>query len=144
MKTGRSSAAMAAVALCGLLVLAGCLRAPDDVDHVAVARADGKPLTIAEMEHAIRYAVTKEEWDQLEQVAPGHYVATRTLDPGKEYASVDIFYTASDFSVHYKDSAGLRYNGLQRVIGPRYQGMVGDLVERIHDVAAETGGDVKP
>ncbi len=43
-----------AAALCGLLGLAGCLHAPRDADHVAVTRADGQALTLAEMEHAIR------------------------------------------------------------------------------------------
>ena len=144
MQSSKLSGVMSMVALCVLLLLAGCLHAPRDADHVAVARIDGQVLTLPEMEHAIRYAVTKEQWDQLEQVAPGHYVATRILDPGKIYASVDIFYTAADFSVHYKASAGLRYDPRQHVIGSRYQDMVEALVERIRDVADETGIPMQP
>lgn len=135
-------------ALCLLLLtaLAGCLlRAPDNFEHMPVAHADGRPLTLEEMEHAIRYAALKEEWETLATVSPGHIVATRTIEAGKEYATVDILYTTEDFSIHYKDSAGLRYDALHDVIGPRYQGMVEDLAERINEVVykSDTGGGVR-
>ncbi|HEY3645202.1 MAG TPA: hypothetical protein VGM16_07675 [Gammaproteobacteria bacterium] len=125
---------LAASLVCvAVMALAGCLRAPDDVEHEAVSRV-GRPLTLEDMQKAIPLAAQEEDWEKVALVAPGHYVVTRTVVAGQEYATVDVFYTAEDYSIHYKDSLGLRYDGLHGVIGPRYQTMVGDLAERIFKV----------
>lgn len=121
------------------LILAGCLKPPRDVNHMEVARFDGTALTMDEMEQAIRRAAYLEEWQNPQRVAPGHFVVTRAADDGSWWGTVDIFYTTTDFSIHYKDSRGLRYNGLTGVIGPHYQSMVGDLADRIENVVRAIG-----
>ena len=117
------------------LALAGCAPVPlADVDHVQVMRYDDKALTMNDMEHVIRIAAYKEEWE-AQTVSPGHIVATRHSSDWT--ISVDILYATSDFSVHYKDSKGLQYNPLSHHIARHGRGVVSDLVDRIKDTVQD-------
>ena len=125
---------IAAVALFAV----GCADKPvRDVDHVTVTRYDGKALSLADMEHVIRAAAYRQEWQQVNVVEPGHIVATQKADDGKWSMTVDILYTTADFSIHYKDSQGLKYNGLTHVIARRYPSAVNDLSDAIRDAAQD-------
>lgn len=120
------------------LLAVGCADKPvKDVDHQTVTRYDGKPLSMADMEHAIRAAAYRQEWQQVSVVEPGHIVATQKDDKGKWSMTVDILYTAADFSIHYKDSQGLKYNAMTHVIGRRYPGAVEDLSDTIKDAVQD-------
>jgi hypothetical protein len=120
-----------------LLSAAGCAVVPmqrAEVDHVALLKSDGTQLSIEDVEKAIRSAARVQGWAKLEQVSPGHIVATkRELDSW--WASVDILYSATEFSIHYKDSEGLRYNPHREVIAHEYKSQVGDLRDEILNIA---------
>jgi hypothetical protein len=118
------------------VLLTGCLEPPQDINNASVARYDGKPFTLDEMEQAIRRAAFMEGWQQLDLMAPGHFVVTKHQDEGEWSATVDIFYTTSDFSIRYKDSKGL-VNYSAGVISHQYPSMVEDLYGRIRKLLRE-------
>jgi hypothetical protein len=130
------------------LLLTACLHAPEDYDHSEVSRYDIKPLTLTDMEKVIRRAAFIEEWQKVDLVEPGHLVATRYQDapiqgPKKWVATVDILYTPSDFSIHYKSSTNLGYDPYTHIIGHKYQSIVKDLAGRIQDIARVTSSSAK-
>lgn len=114
-------------------LLIGCAPLPlVDMNHEPVQRQDGKTLSIEDMEHAIRMAALMEEW-KPEVAAPGHIVATRRDDDNAWTLSVDITYSATEYSVDYKDSHGLDYDPMRRTIAHHAHGMMMDLEDRIRD-----------
>jgi hypothetical protein len=120
------------------LLIAGC--APEyvrDYNNISVERFDSKPLTLTDMEHAVRLAAFQEEWQKADVVEPGHIVATKEDEDGKRSASVDVIYTATQFSIHYKDSRGFRYDASDHKIEHHYLSMVDDLRGRILDAVQE-------
>ena len=118
-----------------VLLSSGCiLKAPQDINHAPVSHYDGTPISLAEMEGAIRHAAALEDWKTVDVVGPGHLVATRYEDgpqqPADEWtATVDIYFTTTDYSIHYKSSTSL--NAHAGVIAKHYQDMVADLAVRI-------------
>ena len=120
------------------LLLAGCAPQPIlQVDHDKVGRFDDKPLSLADMTHAIRLAAFRQEWKQVDVVEPGHIVATQRDDDGKWSVTVDILYTVDEFSIHYKDSQGLKYKAGSPMIDHHYNGAVKDLRDEIRDAIQE-------
>lgn len=117
----------------GAILVAACAAQPiKDVNNAPVMRFDGKQLSMADMEHAIRLAAYREEW-RADVVSPGHMVAVKRDESGDWTVSVDITYTTSDFSIHYKDSQGMKYDARTHKINRKYKGMVEDLRDRIVD-----------
>lgn len=132
-----------APSMMAMLLLTGCLHPPQDIDHSAVVRYDAHPLNLEDMEQVIRHAAYQEEWQRVVLVGPGHLEATRYQDdprqgPKKWVATVDILFTAEDFSIHYKSSVNLGYDPYTHIIAHKYQSMVKDLAERIQVVARNT------
>lgn len=121
-------------------VAVGCARmgVVQDVNNEHVQRYDGKSLTIDDMTHVVREAAFKEGW-QAQLDSPGHVIASK--HDGSEWTvSVDILYTAGDFSIHYKNSQGLKYNPRTHQIHRNYPGWILDLDRRIQ----ETVQDITP
>lgn len=122
-----------ALSLFAGVLLIGCAPLPlVDMNHEQVQRQDGKKLSMDDMGNAIRMAALMEEW-QPELVTPGHIVATRHDDDNQWVLSVDITYTATEYSVDYKDSHGLNYDPATRTIAHHAHGMMMDLEDRIRD-----------
>lgn len=124
------------IMLWGVLLVAtlaaGCAPLPVlNVDHEQVARYDRKPLSLADMQRVIQLAAAKEEWT-TEEPSPGHIVATRQNENEWKIV-VDILYTATDFSIHYKDSRGLYYNPMTGKLAKHGRGVMNDLHDRITD-----------
>jgi hypothetical protein len=121
----------------GALSVTACAPVPlVDVNNVQVMRYDAKPLTLNDMEHVIRAAAYKEEWE-AEVASPGHIVATKHSDDNSWLLSVDILFTTTDFSIHYKNSRGLDYNPVTHRIARHGRGVVEDLEERIKDTVQD-------
>ncbi len=105
-----------------------------DVDHVTVYRADGKPLSLTDMAHAIRLAALRQDWKQVNEIEPGHIVATQRDEDNTKLVSVDIIYTTTEYGIHYKESQGMKYNAMNRTIARHYRSMVSDLREEIGEM----------
>jgi hypothetical protein len=88
------------------LSLIGCRTAPVyNVDEAPV-NASGK-VTLDDVKKAIIAAGVGLGW-QMKAVEPGHIVASLFIR--KHSAVVDIPYTASSYSIQYKDSTELNYD----------------------------------
>lgn len=108
-----------------------------DVNEQMVTRYDGRSLSLDDMERVIRLAAYREDWQKLDLVAPGHFVATRHDPQGKWSATVDILYGPGSYSIHYKDSQGLRYHPELHNIAHEYKSIVEDLSDRIRGTAED-------
>lgn len=101
----------------GLLVVAGTLWASAcgfntapvlNVSHVPVAGVPAGVDPTAYVHDAILRAVRSRGWTVAGE-APG--VVTATVAKEGISATVDIPFTATDFSIVYRDSTGLKYDG---------------------------------
>ena len=115
-------------------LLTGCVsNIMRNINDVSVERFDSKPVNMTDMEHAIRLAAFQEEWQKADLVEPGHIVATKVDEDGKRSMSVDVFFTASQFSIKYKANRGYNYNAMSQKIDHHYLSMTDDLRDRIRD-----------
>ena len=111
------------VAACVVLLLAGCTSRPIvNVTDQPVVTAAGKPLTADQVRNAIVAAGTSLGW-VMTPVSPGLISGRLTL---REHAAVvDIRYSATTYSITYKDSTNLNYRDGQ--IHKNYNGWVENL-----------------
>lgn len=79
-----------------------------DVTDAPITTMSGKTLSGHQVKSILTQTATARGWRVREQ-APGHLVATIT--PRSHMAAVDITYTNKSYSIHYKDSNNLLYNG---------------------------------
>jgi len=77
-------------------------------ENTPVVTISGKQAKLDEVKKAILLAGTAKGW-QMQPVANGHIVGTLFLSG--LMAKVDIKYTAETYSVTYKDSSNMRYDG---------------------------------
>ncbi len=123
MKTFRNVLLCAAVVF--TLTLMGCRTAP--VYNVENAPVDISPTsTVEDVKRAIVSAGAGLGW-QMKEESPGHIVGTLILR--KHMAKVDIPYSKTGYSIKYKDSAELSYDGT--TIHSNYNGWIQNLDKAI-------------
>ena len=111
------------VAACVVLLLAGCTSRPImNVTDQPVVTAAGKPLTADQVRNAILTAGTNLGW-VMTPVSPG--LVSGRLMLRDHVAVVDIRYSATTYSITYKDSTNLNYRDGQ--IHKNYNGWVENL-----------------
>lgn len=111
--------------LLGLLFLAACRSAPvHNVESATFGMPDS--LTMEQAKSAIVRGGASLGW-QMREEAPGHLIGTLTIRAHK--AVVDINYDSKNFSITYKDSRNLRYDGTN--IHSNYNGWISNLVNAI-------------
>ena len=109
----------------GFLLLAACRTAPVyNVESAAFGAPDG--LTMKQAEAAIIRGGAARGW-QMRTVSPGRLVGT--LKIRAHTAIVDIAYDTKTFSITYKDSQNLKYDGTN--IHSNYNGWVTNLANSI-------------
>ena len=79
-----------------------------DVIDAPITTMSGKALTGDQVKSILTQTATARGWRVRDQ-APGHLVAVIT--PRSHMAAVDITYTNKSYSIRYKDSSNLLYNG---------------------------------
>jgi hypothetical protein len=113
-----------------LLVATGC-RTQVPVYNVDSARIEASSIkpkpTLDEVGLTIQRAGTSLGW-LMESVKPGHILGT--LQVRTHVASVDIRYNTTAYSIHYKASNNLGYDG--ETIHPNYNGWIKRLSSAIH------------
>jgi hypothetical protein len=108
-----------------LLLLVGCRTAPlYDVNASPVVA--NKTVTMADVEKAIMRAGGGLGW-QIAQRAPGQMEGTLVLRTHR--AVVDIAYDTKSYSIKYKDSTNLEYDGTN--IHSNYNGWIQNLDKAI-------------
>jgi hypothetical protein len=110
------------------LGLAGCRIAPvmDIVDAPVVEPAGGPKLTADQVKLAIQRAGATLSW-QIKEVQP--YLLEGTLHLRTHMAQVNIPYSAERYSIIYKNSENLQYDG--KNIHSNYNGWVENLDKAI-------------
>ena len=103
------------------LTLIGCRTSPIYNVTEAPVPASGK-ITADNVKNAIYAAGAGLGW-QMKEVEPGHIVASLFIRTHS--AVVDIPYTATNYSITYKDSTDLKYDGSS--IHSNYNGWIQNL-----------------
>ena len=107
------------------LAMVGCRTAPIyNVEQAPVNVSGGASLS--EVKKAIMVAGAGLGW-QMKEAAPGHIIGTLYLR--KHMAQVDIPYSTSGYSITYKDSQELNYDG--SMIHKNYNGWIQNLDKAI-------------
>jgi hypothetical protein len=114
------------------VVLAGCRTAPV-YDVVAVPVVTTKPATMESVQNAIVLAGTGLGW-VMEPQRPG--TITGILNLRDHRAVVEVTYDTKAYSIKYKDSSNLNYNGTS--IHKNYNGWVENLDKAIRSQLAKT------
>ncbi|WP_205028297.1 hypothetical protein [Oleisolibacter albus] len=79
-----------------------------NVEDAPIASVSGKSLSAEEVKSRIIQAAQAREWI-VQEVGPGHLTAT--VRPRTHVAVVDILYSPTLYSIKYKDSTNLLYDG---------------------------------
>jgi len=110
-----------------ILVAAGCRGAVPvyNVTDATVAASKPNP-SLDDVGKAVQRAGATLGW-QMKQTKPGHMLGTLNLR--KHVAVVDVNYSAQSYSVNYKDSTELDYDGQN--IHPNYNGWIQNLDKAI-------------
>jgi len=111
------------LAAASVVLLAGCRSAPvRDVINEPVVVTGEKQATLDDVERAIVRAGSALGW-RMRPVAPGQMEGTLNLR--SHTAIVDITYDTRTYSIKYKDSTNLGYDG--RNIHSNYNGWIENL-----------------
>ncbi len=141
-----------AAPLCLLALLlvfsVGCRRG-DPILTPVVQSVDNKNLTLDKMRTCIKEGGIKRGWAVRDVAAPqptadgkGKRAKASAPDPAKGQAQatlnirnhtvvVDIFYTATSFTIAYRDSVNMEYDAAAGIIHPQYNSWVKTLAEEI-------------
>lgn len=96
------------VAVSLLIAFAAC---SDSLRNIHDAKLQARPgVTIAQVTAALKRAGGQHGW-RMKEIAPGEMEAH--LDRGKHAVKVTITYNTKTYSINYKDSMGLGYNGVR-------------------------------
>ena len=107
-----------------LFLIVACTAAP--VMNIEQAPVTPTPASLADVTKAITRAGAGLGW-QMTPVAPGKMTATLTLREHR--AVVDITYDLKTYSIKYKDSTNLNYDGTN--IHRNYNGWITNLDKQI-------------
>lgn len=111
-----------------VVLMAGCRSAPVyNVDDATVVTSTGHEISMDQTRKAIVKAGTGLGW-VMADVDPGHSVGTLVLRD--HVAKVDINYTPKSYSITYKDSTNLKYDGTN--IHSNYNGWIHNLQNAIN------------
>jgi len=117
--------AIITLVVCGVLL--GCGKADPiiNVKNSPIVASPGNK-NMRNIKRAIVLAGTRIGW-QMQATSPGHIVGT--VFRGGHMAKVDIDYSTDKYSINYKDSSNLGYNG--ETIHNTYNRWVNDLHKHI-------------
>lgn len=115
--------AVKAVLVLSLFVISvGCYAPIYNVTNQPIAPSGGKPKTLEEVKAAIVAAGEARGWT-MKEIAPGHLEGILRIRV--HIAVVDIKYSTASYSITYKDSSQLNYDGTQ--IHMEYNNWIKDL-----------------
>lgn len=115
---------MAILASAVLMLAAGCTTAPIYSVADAPVVTNKQNPTLEDVGKAIIHAGVALGW-QMKEVRPGQIVGTLMLR--SHTAVVEVAYSTKSYSIVYKDSQNLDYNGAAKTIHRNYNGWVQNL-----------------
>ena len=111
-----------------LLVSAACTRPIHQVEASSYGWGPKKGVTLAQMQKTIEKTARDLEW-QLSDVKTGSFTARRDWGANKHNIVVDVLYDEKSFSIRYKNSKNMSYDGDS--IHHTYNDMVSTLEDHI-------------
>ena len=114
-----------ALALFALNAQARNLEPIGNFDNLPATTGGGQAATIQQITEALTAAGAPRGW-QVAQVKPGQLVATVNVR-NKHTVSLDVSLAPGLYSLRYKNSTNMNYNGVQ--INPHYNKWVQTLIE---------------
>ena len=106
----------------GILLIAACATPVLNINNAPVQTSSGQKTSLDEVGKAITRAGVALGW-QMKTERPGNIVATLNLRG--HTAVVDVTYNTQSYSINYKDSVNLKYDG--KNIHPNYNGWIQNL-----------------
>jgi len=114
-----------------LLFVAACAAEPiHKVDNISYGYHPKPPLTVVQLQGPIERVATRNGW-QLSNQKPGSFTGKRIWGGGKHSIVVDVIYNDKNFSINYRDSTQMKYDGSW--IHHTYNRMVQELEDDIRD-----------
>ena len=109
-----------------LAISVGCMAPVYNVTDRPIVPSGGKPRTLEEVRAAILEAGRARHWT-MRAIEPGHIEAT--VRPSGRLAVVDIKYSPTSYSITYKKTEGVEYDGTK--IYSRYNTWIENLRQEI-------------
>ena len=131
-----SLALRAAVIACVLIVVAACTLPIRKVDSHDYGEGPSTGASMDQIKTTVESVATIRGW-KLSNVQAGQFTGTRAwggADSNKHNIVVDVVYNADTFSILYKDSKAMTYNGSS--IHHTYNDMVLELQEGIQEAVS--------
>lgn len=107
--------------------ISGCLATLVNVTDSAVTTGSERSASINELGEAVIKAGGSLGW-RMQRITPGHIVGTLFLR--SHMAAVDITFNEDTYSINYKNSSNLKYNGKE--IHRNYNGWIKRLDDAIN------------
>lgn len=114
-----------ALALFALNAQARNIEPVGNFENQPATTGSGQPASVQQIKAALTAAGTPRGW-QVSQVAPGQLVASVNVRD-KHSVSVDISVVPGMYSIRYKNSSNMNYDGVQ--INPHYNKWVKTLAD---------------
>ena len=119
--------ALLAFILLGFVGISGCLAPLVNVTDSAVTTGSERSASIKELGEAVVKASGSLGW-RMQRITAGHIVGTLFLR--SQMAAVDITFNEDTYSINYKNSSNLKYNGEE--IHRNYNGWIKMLDDAIN------------
>ena len=110
-----------------MVVMSGCLAPLKNVTDSAITTGSEKSASIQELGEAVIRAGGALGW-RMQRIKPGHIVGTLFLK--NLMAAVDITFNEDVYSIRYKNSSNLKYDGAE--INPDYNEWIKKLDDSIN------------
>ena len=124
---------IAGLTLIAALALAGCRAAPmyspTDIAFAESLTTSSKVLTMEDYKNAIILGGGQRGWT-FQDEAPGHLVG-KVAVRNKHFATVDVYFDTTSFSISYKSSQNLNYHAGRNEIHPNYNSWIRNLQDDI-------------
>ncbi len=117
-----------AAALGILLLSAACTKPLAKVEGSSYGWGPQKGVTLAQMQSTIEKTAQDLGWE-LSDAQPGSFTGTRAWGAGKHNIVIGVAYNEKTFSIRYKDSRNMSFNGSS--IHHTYNDMVDTLKDHI-------------
>jgi hypothetical protein len=117
---------LVAIGVLAILLVACTTQPVRNVDNAPI-NVSGSSYDLSDVTRAIKTAGTVLGW-QMQEKTPGHVVGSLYLRT--HVAIVDVTYTLDEFSINYKDSTNLNYDG--SLIHKNYNGWIENLTNAIN------------
>lgn len=102
------------------------------VDKVNYGYYSKTPLTMEKVRKTIELTAKRNGW-LLSQEKDGHFIGKRVWGGGKHNIVVDVIYDEQEFSIKYRDSYQMKYDGswIHNTYNRMVQKLEGDIVASV-------------